>query len=348
MSRFSTAGLLVGLLAVCLATVIGCAAPFDSDVRFHLRYKDANFPVWIRGNTASQTFIVYLHGGPGGTGFLPAINDFFSPIEERFAVVYWDQRASGHNEGKSSGDLLNLAQFVEDTGIVISYIEQSYPGAEVFLMGHSWGGLLGSAFLLEPGNQTRISGWIEVDGGHNLGNSAFLLSREYVVDYAQTKVAANDTGWLERRHWREALQWYAGRTTWSDATLETHATYVEEAGGYVRDEELTHPATNLEKKLFSSLDFAMVLFQQTSTNTATGVIGEVDFTERLFEISIPALVVWGRHDGILPVELGEQAAAALGHPDTRLVVFEDSGHLPHWEERESFCEEVVAFVDRWR
>ena len=54
-----------------------------------------------------------------------------------------------------------------------------------------------------------------------------------------------------------------------------------------------------------------------------------ELTTRYSEVDVPALLVWGRHDRIVPMEIGERLDAAL--PDSRLHVLENCGHVPHEE-----------------
>jgi pimeloyl-ACP methyl ester carboxylesterase len=62
---------------------------------------------------------------------------------------------------------------------------------------------------------------------------------------------------------------------------------------------------------------------------AMRAIGGYDTRHRLPEIEIPTLVVWGMHDRIVPVE------AAIGYhrlvPNSRLELFERTGHVPQME-----------------
>lgn len=62
---------------------------------------------------------------------------------------------------------------------------------------------------------------------------------------------------------------------------------------------------------------------------AIRAIGGYDTRRRLTEIEIPTLVVWGLNDHIVPVE------AAIGYhrliPDSRLELFERTGHVPQME-----------------
>lgn len=51
--------------------------------------------------------------------------------------------------------------------------------------------------------------------------------------------------------------------------------------------------------------------------------------ERLGELTMPVLVLWGADDALFPVDVGRRLAAALPH--SRLEVVEGSGHLPTLE-----------------
>jgi pimeloyl-ACP methyl ester carboxylesterase len=59
---------------------------------------------------------------------------------------------------------------------------------------------------------------------------------------------------------------------------------------------------------------------------------------------VPVLLVWGAHDGVIPVRHAELAAAAM--PSAHLEVFEEAGHFPHHTDPERFVRCVVEFIDR--
>jgi pimeloyl-ACP methyl ester carboxylesterase len=67
-------------------------------------------------------------------------------------------------------------------------------------------------------------------------------------------------------------------------------------------------------------------------------------TDRLNEISVPTLVVWGRLDRVLDVSCTETMAADI--PDNELVIFEDVGHLPMLECPRETAEHQLALVAR--
>ena len=66
-------------------------------------------------------------------------------------------------------------------------------------------------------------------------------------------------------------------------------------------------------------------------------------TSRLGRITAPTLVVWGANDRLLPLAYGE--AYATGIPGARLVVIDECGHLPPFEQPARFVEAVLKFLE---
>jgi pimeloyl-ACP methyl ester carboxylesterase len=64
-------------------------------------------------------------------------------------------------------------------------------------------------------------------------------------------------------------------------------------------------------------------------------------------ITAPTLIVWGARDELLTLE-DQQALAAI--PASRLIVYQDTGHLVLWEQPERVASDLTAFVDslRWQ
>ncbi len=58
---------------------------------------------------------------------------------------------------------------------------------------------------------------------------------------------------------------------------------------------------------------------------------------------VPVLLIWGAHDGVIPVTHAQLAADAM--PTARLEIFDEAGHFPHHTDPERFIASVVDFVD---
>ncbi|HEU0243410.1 MAG TPA: alpha/beta fold hydrolase [Candidatus Limnocylindrales bacterium] len=67
-----------------------------------------------------------------------------------------------------------------------------------------------------------------------------------------------------------------------------------------------------------------------------------DWRTKLPKIAAPTLVIWGEHDRICPLAIGEQIVAAV--TGARLVVVEGAAHNPMWERPDEFNRLVLAFL----
>jgi proline iminopeptidase len=67
----------------------------------------------------------------------------------------------------------------------------------------------------------------------------------------------------------------------------------------------------------------------------------IDYGPSLGKVHCPALICVGRHDPQAPPACSQELAAGI--PDSRLVVFENSGHYPFVEERELFLKTLAQF-----
>lgn len=83
--------------------------------------------------------------------------------------------------------------------------------------------------------------------------------------------------------------------------------------------------------------------------TPEGVIGALsamrdrpDSTEKLGDLHMPALIVHGKDDQVIPPTEAEAMAKAI--PDNQLVLIEKAGHLPNLEQTEEFNRSVERFL----
>jgi 2-hydroxy-6-oxonona-2,4-dienedioate hydrolase len=61
---------------------------------------------------------------------------------------------------------------------------------------------------------------------------------------------------------------------------------------------------------------------------------------------VPTVLVWGREDKAVPLDIGERAQALLGGAE--LIVIDDAGHAPYFEQPAEFDNAVLARIARWR
>jgi proline iminopeptidase len=337
------------IVSVILFFIMSCgdSSTYSGDF-FFLENNDAKMPVLVRGNKDSQIFILFIHGGPGGTALqkvgLPAFND----LENSYATVFWDQRASGSSQGNSAESLLTLSQFVEDLDKLVDLISAKYNSPKLFLMGHSWGGCLGTAYLTDPSRQKKIRGWIEVDGAHD-NPQGDDLSLKWVTDYAHAQISKQN----EVDFWNYVLDWYKKNPNFTSDQLE-HYAFVEKAHGYVHDpsvkrEPATFPGYSFNYVFNSPADVTMAL---TNYNNVIKhfIVSDIDLTTQMSNIKLPSLIMWGMNDGIIPFPMAGEALNSLGTISSQksIVPLPNSGHVGFYEEPVLFAESVRAFIEKYK
>jgi pimeloyl-ACP methyl ester carboxylesterase len=71
---------------------------------------------------------------------------------------------------------------------------------------------------------------------------------------------------------------------------------------------------------------------------------EYSYRERLAQIEIPVLIVWGRNDLLVPVADAQHYAELIGD-NARVEIFEDTGHTPMLERPTRFNEMLRGFLE---
>ncbi|MGA8048429.1 MAG: alpha/beta hydrolase [Dermatophilaceae bacterium] len=71
------------------------------------------------------------------------------------------------------------------------------------------------------------------------------------------------------------------------------------------------------------------------------IMAQTDLSPLLPRISVPTLLIWGRHDVRSPLNVARQFEQAI--PDAHLVVIDDAGHLSHLEQPEHVNKAIRDF-----
>lgn len=321
------------LLLVLLA---GCA---DRE-RFFIATSDgALLHATADGPADATTTVLVLHGGPYGDSAAYNVGRWSARLEEDRRMVYLDQRGQGASRGTWDLEDYTPQRAADDVAEAVSVLRARY-GADqrLILLGHSWGGMLGSLALLDT--DVRVDGWIEVAGCHDAASNA-----GYILEQLDTIGSEESDAGRQVEGWREVLD-QAGTYDPEDATylelvalnrLGHHAEDLIEdiewdedigAGGF-----FTRPARGSVSRWAGALALSELRY----------AIEEISLNDRLHEIDVPTLLLWGRYDFVCPPAHGLDALARI--PDARWVELEHSGHSVMLNEPEAFVDAVDTFLD---
>ena len=318
------------LISLALALMpMGCSlrSLYSGDF-FYLSSGGQYMPAWVKGNTSSRLFVIVLHGGPGGSAL--DFREVFTPmqdLEARYAFVYWDQPCSGSTQSSDLESPFSVDLAVSATEQLVSLIKARYGDPKIVLFGHSWGGTLGTAYLLDPGRQAGIEGWIEMDGGHNYP-LADALSRQFVVDYATAKAQGGST--KEREQWTSILNWYDVNPVINASNCLEHLQNVKLAHGY-NPVGASFGRVDYLGLLMGPYDLSSLSLNNVQTVTSfLSTLISIDYSQAMSAITLPTLLLWGAKDGLIPAPLAQDAYDHLGTPASQksIVGFPNSGHSP--------------------
>jgi pimeloyl-ACP methyl ester carboxylesterase len=69
---------------------------------------------------------------------------------------------------------------------------------------------------------------------------------------------------------------------------------------------------------------------------------DYDFMDRLPEVRVPTLIIWGANDSIIPVRDANEFERLI--PDSRKVVMRETGHIPMAERPQAFNDLLMEFL----
>lgn len=306
-------------------------------------------PVWARGALDSGTIIIFNHGGPGGTAQYANAFSFYQELEKRYGIVYWDQRCSGISQGNPDPATFTIEDFTADLDLVVDTVKTAYSPRSIFMYGVSWGGTLGMAYLTDPARQSKIAGFIEEGGGHNM----VLLMNErmrIIRAYAESWIDAGSEG----EFWRRALDFFDANPdprAWDYDQYMEFSSYFNATKPYTFEPdrapgEITGPDAGMI--FFSPLSLAL-FFNQGSLVPRFDILG-LDLNPRMGSITTPVLLAWGEYDINSPPALAANAVEFLGtaSEDIHLHIFANSGHNPCIDQSAAYLPLFVDFIEEYK
>ncbi|MEO0895631.1 MAG: alpha/beta hydrolase [Bacteroidota bacterium] len=314
-----------------------------SDV-IYVRHKGADMPAHVHGDPAKNTFLIVLHGA-GSFGLAFRDGEFSQNLEDDYVVVYFDQRGQSMAQGHYSKpeDLVDL--MAEDVLALAAVLREKYgEDINLFLMGHSWGGLLSGATLLK--DQSQFAGWINVAGATDIPlATARRGSRIQIIAEEQIDLGNSIEEWTAISEEVDELD--PSEESSYRPTLRLAARAIE----LLLRDEVIESTTTIEKLAQAILANNPITWAVSDFfNQPVSEAREMDYslTPRLQEITLPTLMIFGRYDVSVPLQVGAVAFEEIGSDKKDVFVFEQTIHHPHDTEGSRFVQEVRRFIEENR
>lgn len=290
--------------------------------------------ILIRGKNKSSPLILFIHGGPGYAQISYA-RKYQSKIEENFVVVNWDQRGAGKSYSSNiNKKSMNLKQFISDTNEVVDYIRRKFNREKIYLVGHSWGSVLG--ILTAKHYPEKFYAYVSI-GQPVSYLEGEKLSYNYTLSQARkdgNKKAIEDLktiGYPPYRNIHDLMKERKWLTYYGGVEIKTN-TLKDIILGI-----LFSPEYNWIDgiKFYRGNNFSMNTISSTFTYIQSGDT-EINLFKQVPEIDTPIYFCAGKNDYNTPYELIEKYYKQVNAPKKKIFWFNESAHFPHFEEPEKF------------
>ena len=267
--------------------------------------------------------LVVAHGGPGCThDYVDSFKDI-SALDGR-PVVHYDQLGNGNSTRlpEKGPDFWTVGLFLKELDELLAHLGIGHRYA---FLGQSWGGMLGAEHavrqpkglkaLVIANSPANMRTWV---------SEANRLRRDLPDDVQATLLNHEEAGTITDPEYVAASRVFYDRhvcrvSPWPPEVARTFA---------IMDEDNT-------------------VYRNMNGPTEFHVIGTMkDWTieDRLPDIKAPTLLISGRHDEATPEVVRPYVERV---PGISWVVFEESSHMPHVEEKDLCLSTVSAFLARF-
>jgi pimeloyl-ACP methyl ester carboxylesterase len=313
-------------------------SPLGVDERIKLRIGGIDQWLSIRGHDRRNPILLFLHGGPASVTMAVGYT-FQSPWEDYFTVVQWDQRGAGKtyaaNTEQQMSPGMTIAGMTDDAAQVVQYLRRHYGKRKIFLLGHSWGTVLGTRLAQQHPDwfyaYIGVGQVVNVRKNEEIG-FAFAL-REAKADH-------NDKAVSEL----ESLAPYPGSAPLTLDRMATRTNWEAYYGGLAygrKDFSFYADAEDLSPDYSQAELDAIGKGSGYSLKYLLQPLLDVNF-EDVTRFGCPVILFVGQHDYTTSHELAEQWFDRIQAPSKHLVLFADSAHMIMQEQPGRFLMHLVT------
>ncbi len=258
--------------------------------------------------------ILCLHGGPGAT------HDYILPLKDLakrgHRVVFYDQLGCGRSEMPKDHALFTVERGVEE----LEAFRRAMDLGRVHLMGSSYGGMLALAYALKY--QRNLLSLITTGGLASVPLTIAEMQRlksELPRDVKRVMKKHEAEGEYENPEYEKAVMVF----------YRKHLLRLRRW-----PKEQMYTLAHISKPVYGTMN-------GPNEFTIIGNTRYFDITGQLHKIRIPTLVTGGKFDEVTP----KVARSIHEHiKGSKQVVFQNSSHLPMWEERRAYMETLDRFM----
>ncbi len=294
----------------------------------------------IRSTDAALPVVVFLHGGPGVCDRHWVLK-YQSALAQVATMICYDQRGAGlsYRKGMQESEL-SITRMVDDAVAVIEWARERFAQDKVFLVGHSWGSLLG--VLVAQKRPDLVRAYIGmgqfVDGDENEAISYDFVKAE--AERRRDKKAMRDLtriGAPVKGHYKSLDDLMVQRNLMS-----------KYGGGIYKGKESI--ISSMVIPLLQSPEYAVLDLKKYADGSFFNLralweeVVDINLFETAKKLEVPVYLTEGRHDQNTPIPIALRWYDALDAPHKEWIWFEQSAHSPIKEEPDKWRETVKRII----
>ncbi len=315
--------------------------PLENSITKWVEVTLGNSEQWlsIRGADQNNPVLLFLHGGPG-TPETPFLLKYNSDLENIITVVSWDQRGSGKSFSKETPpESMNVNQFIADTHELTQYLKEKFGKEKIYLMGHSWGSLIGIRAVHQYPEDYHA--YLAIAQTSDVQREE-LLTYERVLE--QAKEANNMSAVKELEKLGKQREMHSSGERGKGIKLK----WVRYFGGaaFHKDKSIWPWMKDILKSQVYSLREKLNYPKGAafSLKCLYDDIRDIQLQKEIKSVKVPVYFFHGAFDNQVPLSVAREFFEGLKAPEKNFVVFDNSAHGVMYEEPEKFLEIINGIV----
>lgn len=278
-----------------------------------------DYELYYRRFGSGDDVLVGVHGGPG----MP--HDYLAPLAqhagEDLTVYLYDQFGVGRSDEPTPGDFdrYTVDHYRDELEAVRQAID---PTGSFSVYGQSWGGMLAQEYVLEYGD--HVDALILANTLADT-QTAYKSMRSVLQNLPEDDQATIEAHEAKRAY--DAPEYEAAL----DGAYREHV---------CRTDEYPDPVLSTFNRINLNV-YGLMWGPNEYVLLDTARLRDWDVRDQLSAIDTPTLVLSGEYDEIEP-SIARDIADRIS--DATLHVFEESSHMPYWEEPDAHYEVVESFL----
>jgi pimeloyl-ACP methyl ester carboxylesterase len=296
--------------------------------------------VSVRGRDRDNPVLVFVHGGPG-TPLMSTAWMWQRPVEEFFTMMHYDQRGAGRSFRLSDPDevrpTMRPDRYVCDAVQLVEWVCAELDVERVVIAGHSWGTYVATRAVLE--RPELISAYVGI-GQVVSSDAGEWASFDWVREEAQRR---QDGRAIEEL---DAIVPYPGDGSLDLQKVIVEREWVQRFGGFAagRADCDYYMSGDILSPDYSEEDRdSTVAGNALHAEVVLPQLADLDLSD-VTTFPVPIVQFLGRYDQMTPAGPVVEWMDQLTAPSKVVEWFEESAHMPMYEEPGHFLTALLTHV----